>query len=52
MLEEYISKFITYDLPSGIYSIKDIPEVVYTMGDHEGTVQIKYDDINMKTELF
>ena len=34
------------------YQIKDISEVVYTVGDHQGTLQIEYDDINMKTNLF
>ena len=34
-----------------IYSIKDISEAVYVIGDHEGTLQIEYDDISMKTKL-
>ena len=44
------SFFVTYALPSGIYSIKDISEAIYTMGYHEGTLQIQYDDIMMKTK--
>ena len=30
-------------MPSGFYSIKDISEDVYTMGDHGSTLQIDYD---------
>ena len=50
ILKQYNSNFVTYELSPGIYSIKDISEVVYTMGDHEGTLQIEYDDIRMKTK--
>ena len=32
-----------------IYSIKDISEAFYTMGDIEGTLQIEYDEMSMKT---
>ena len=31
--------------------MKDISEAVYTMGDHEGTLPIEYDDKTMKTKL-
>ena len=31
------SIFFTYEITPGIYSIKDVSEAVYTMGDHEGT---------------
>ena len=31
--------------------MKDIAETVYTMGDHEGTLQINYDDVTMKTKF-
>ena len=44
------SNFVTYEIAPGIYSIKFISEVVYTMGDHEGTLQIEYDDIILKTK--
>ena len=37
ILKQYKSNFVTYELSLGIYSIKDFSEVVYTMGDHEGT---------------
>ena len=33
------------------FIIKDVSEAVYTMGDHEGNLQIKFDDISMKTKL-
>ena len=49
-MEQYNEKFITYELSPGIYTIEDISKVVYTMGDHEGTLQIEYDDYTMKTE--
>ena len=28
-----------------------MPEFFYTLGDHEGTLQIKYDDMSIETEL-
>ena len=52
ILEQYISYFITRENSPCIYSIKDISENVYTMGDHEGTLQIEYDDIGVKTTHF
>ena len=33
------------------YTIKDISEVVYTMGHHEGTPQIEYDVGSMKLKI-
>ena len=50
-LKTYESNLITKEKLPGIYSIQDISDVVYTMGDHEGTLQIEYDDITMKTKL-
>ena len=41
---------VTYEILPEIYSIKDISTVVYTITDHEGTLQIKNDDISMKTK--
>ena len=35
----------------GFYSIKDFAGAVYTLGYHEGTLQVKYDDITMRTKL-
>ena len=51
ILKQYISSFVTYELSPGIYSIEDFSEVVYTMGDHEGTLQIEYNDMSMKAKL-
>ena len=50
ILKQYNSNFVTYEKLPGIYSVKDISEVVYTMGDHEGTLKIEYNDIHMKTK--
>ena len=51
MISKQFSYFITYELTPGIYTNKDILEAVYTMVDHEKTLQIEYDDITMKTKL-
>ena len=51
ILEQYISSFVTYDLSPGVYSIKDRSEVVYTMGDHGGTLKLEYDDFAVKIKL-
>ena len=45
------SSFVTYELSPGTYTKKDSSEAVYAMGVHEGTLQIEYDDISMKTKL-
>ena len=47
-LRQYISNFLTSEKLTGVYSIDDISDVVYTMGDHEGTLRIEHDDISMK----
>ena len=51
-LKQNNSTFVTYQLPPGIYTIEDVSKAVYTMGDHEGTLQIEYDDDSMKTKPF
>ena len=51
ILKEKYPNFVTYVLSQGIYTIKDISEAFYAMGDHEGTLQIEYDNIRMKTKL-
>ena len=51
ILKQNNSNFVTYERSPGIYSIKDIPKVAYTMGDHEETLKIEYDDISMKTKF-
>ena len=51
ILKQYKEKFVTYEIPPGIYTIKDLQEAVHPLGDHENTLQIEYDDISMKTKL-
>ena len=48
--KQYNSHFVTFEIPPGFNSIKDISEAVYTMGDHEGIIQIEYDDISSNTK--
>ena len=50
-LKQYNFNFVTYDITPGIYKIKDFPEAVYTMGEHEGSIKIEYDDVSMRTKL-
>ena len=49
ILKQYKSYFINHELRPGIYTIKDISEIVYTMGDHEGTLKFEFDVITMRT---
>ena len=51
ILKQYNEKFITYELDPGNYTIEDLQKAVYPFGDHEGTLQIKYDDLNQKVKL-
>ena len=51
ILKQNFSFFISLEMRLGIYSNKDISEVIYTMGDHEGTIQIEIDDNSMKTKI-
>ena len=37
ILKQYNSKFVTYELDPGIYTIEDNQEAVYPLGDHEGS---------------
>ena len=41
---------MSHELSPGIYTIKDVSDAVYTMGDHAGTLKFEYDDISMKAE--
>ena len=50
ILKQYNPNFVTYEIPSGIYSINGISLPLYTKGNHDGTIQIGYDDITMKTK--
>ena len=49
-LKQYNSIFVTYKLEPAIYTIEDLQKAVYPLGDHEGTLQIEYDDLNKKTK--
>ena len=51
ILKQYNANFVTYELPPAIYTLEDLQEAVYLLGDHEGTLQIEYDDLNKKTKL-
>ena len=50
ILKQYNANFVTHELDPGVYSIEDISKVVHTMVDLEGTLQIEYDNISMKTK--
>ena len=41
ILKQFKSYFVTFEKPPGLYSIKDVPEVVYTMGDYGGNCKLK-----------
>ena len=51
ILKQFNSKIVTSEVSPGIYSMKEHSEVVYTMCDHEGTLEIKHDDFSMEAEL-
>ena len=51
ILKDYNSHFITYELSSGIYTIRDISDAVHTFSGHSDIIEIKYDDISMKTKI-
>ena len=49
-LQQFNSNFVTYEVIPAIYSINDFSEVVQTKSDHDGTIQIDFDDITMKAK--
>ena len=51
ILKEYNSHFITYELTPGIYTIQDVSEAIKTFSGHQGTIQLEYDDISMRTTI-
>ena len=52
ILKQYNEKFVTYELDPGNYTIEDLQRAVYSLGDHEGALQIEYDDyLNKKVKL-
>ena len=51
ILKQYNEKFITYELDPGNYTTEDLKKAVYPLGDHEGTLQTGYDDLDKKVKL-
>ena len=51
ILKQNFSIFIAYEIPPGFYSITDISGAIYTMGNHDETLQNEHDEISMKTKL-
>ena len=51
ILKQYNEKFVSYELDPGNYTIEDIQKAVCPLGDHKGTLQIEYDDLNKKVKL-
>ena len=51
ILRQYNEKFISYELDPGNYTIEDLKKAVYPRDDHEGTLQIEYDDLDKKVKL-
>ena len=56
VLDEHKSKFVTYEIPPGVYIFKYLSEVHVrnVQSEYEGvnqTVDIEHDDISMKTKL-
>ena len=49
--KQYNENFVTYELEPGNYTIEDLQNDVYPLGDLEGTLKIEYDDLNRKTKL-
>ena len=50
VLNQYNSNFVTYEIPPGVYTIKDFSEAIYTIADRV-TLQIEYNDATTKTKL-
>ena len=56
VLDEYNSSFITYEISPGIYTFKDISEILlnFLQSEYEGETKkivIEFDDITRKTKL-
>ena len=51
ILKQYNSNFVTYELTPRIYSIQDFSDAIHTFSGHSEIIEIKYDDISMKTEI-
>ena len=48
--EQNNSNFVTYELSPGLYTIKKCSQAVYTLDDHEGTLNTENDDSTLKTK--
>ena len=51
ILKQKNGHFVSYELDPNNYAIKDLQKAVYPLGDHKGTLQIEYDDLNKKIKL-
>ena len=51
ILKQNNEKFVTYDFDPGNYTIEDNQKSVYPLGDHEGNLQVEYDDLNKKVKF-
>ena len=51
ILKQYNEKFVSYELAPDNYTVEDIQKAVYSLGDHEGRLQIEYDGLNKKVKL-
>ena len=51
ILKQYNAKFVTHEFDTGNYTFEDLQKAVFPLGDHEGTLQTEYDDLDMKTKL-
>ena len=51
ILKQNNKKLVTYELDVGNYTIEDLLEALYPLGDHKGTLETKYDSLNNKTNL-
>ena len=56
VLDEYNSRFITYELDPGIYTFKDISEALFNILQSEypgpsNVIDIEFDDITRKTKM-
>ena len=51
ILKQYNEKFVSYELDPGNYAIEDIQKAVHSLGNHEGSLKIEYDELNKKVKL-
>ena len=56
VLNEPNSNFITYEIQPGIYTFKDIPQVLFNSLQSEypgpsNVIDIEFDDVTVKTKL-